>query len=111
MFLPQRPYVSLGTFREQITYPTTRKLFDDNTVRKTLKSVNLGHLEDRVGGMDARLDWTHVLWPGEQQRVAFARILRAVTLSPVLIGRESNALKTVHSESSLTCGLRHNGEN
>lgn len=37
--------------------------------------MNLGHLEERVGGMDARLDWTHVLSPGEQQCIAFARAL------------------------------------
>lgn len=75
MFLPQRPYMSLGTFREQVSYPDNQEAFDDATVRKALVSVNLGHLEERVGGMGARLDWTHVLSPGEQQRIAFARVL------------------------------------
>ena len=75
MFLPQRPYMSLGTFREQITYPDNQEAFDDDAVRKVLASVDLGHLEERSGGMDARLDWTHVLSPGEQQRIAFARAL------------------------------------
>ena len=75
MFLPQRPYMSLGTFREQVTYPDNQEAFDDDAVRKVLESVNLGHLEERSGGMNARLDWTHVLSPGEQQRIAFARTL------------------------------------
>jgi putative ATP-binding cassette transporter len=75
MFLPQRPYMSLGTFREQVTYPDNQETYDDDAVRKVLESVNLGHLEERSGGMDVRLDWTHVLSPGEQQRVAFARAL------------------------------------
>ena len=75
MFLPQRPYMSLGTFREQVTYPDNQEAYDDDAVRKVLESVNLGHLEERSGGMNARLDWTHVLSPGEQQRIAFARAL------------------------------------
>jgi putative ATP-binding cassette transporter len=75
MFLPRRPYMSLGTFREQVTYPDNQEVFNDDAVRKALESVNLGHLEERVGGMDAKNDWTHVLSPGEQQRIAFARAL------------------------------------
>jgi vitamin B12/bleomycin/antimicrobial peptide transport system ATP-binding/permease protein len=75
MFLPQLPYMSLGTFREQVTYPDNQEAFDDDAVRRVLECVNLGHLEEHSGGMNARLDWTHVLSPGEQQRIAFARAL------------------------------------
>lgn len=75
MFLPQRPYMSLGNLREQVTYPETNGHFGNEAVRKALNSVNLPYLEARFGGFDARLDWTHVLSPGEQQRVAFARVL------------------------------------
>jgi putative ATP-binding cassette transporter len=75
MFLPQRPYMSLGTLGEQVTYPDNQEAFDSAAVRKALEMVNLGHLEKRSGGMDSRLDWAHVLSPGEQQRIAFARTL------------------------------------
>ena len=75
MFLPQRPYMSLGSLREQVTYPDTEEKFADDAVREALRTVNLGDLEDRVGGLNVILDWSHVLSPGEQQRLAFARAL------------------------------------
>ena len=75
MFLPQRPYMSLGSLREQVTYPDTEERFGDDVVRDAMRRVNLGDLEERVGGLDVVLDWSHVLSPGEQQRLAFARVL------------------------------------
>lgn len=75
MFLPQRPYMSLGSLREQVTYPDNQELFgDDDAIRTALERVELGHLEDRFGGMDMRMDWNHVLSPGEQQRIGFSRV-------------------------------------
>jgi vitamin B12/bleomycin/antimicrobial peptide transport system ATP-binding/permease protein len=99
MFLPQRPYMSLGTFREQVTYPDNQEAFDDDAVRKALESVNLGHLEERSGGMDARLDWTHVLSPGEQQRIAFARAL--LRRSELVILDEATSAIDVEGEQLL----------
>jgi putative ATP-binding cassette transporter len=99
MFLPQRPYMSLGTFREQVTYPDNQEAFDDDAVRKVLESVNLGHLEERSGGMDARLDWTHVLSPGEQQRIAFARAL--LRRSELVILDEATSAIDVEGEQVL----------
>ena len=75
MFLPQRPYMSLGSLREQVTYPDTRESFSDDVVRDAMRRVKLGDLEERVGGLGVVLDWSHVLSPGEQQRLAFARVL------------------------------------
>jgi putative ATP-binding cassette transporter len=99
MFLPQRPYMSLGTFREQVTYPDNQEAFDDDAVRRVLESVNLGHLEERSGGMDARLDWTHVLSPGEQQRIAFARAL--LRRSELVILDEATSAIDVEGEQLL----------
>jgi putative ATP-binding cassette transporter len=75
MFLPQRPYMSLGSLREQVTYPDTEERFSDDAVREAMRRVNVGHLEQRVGGLGVVLDWKNVLSPGEQQRLAFARAL------------------------------------
>jgi len=75
MFLPQRPYMSLGSLREQVTYPDTEECFSDEAVREAIRRVNLGDLEERMGGLDVVLDWRNVLSPGEQQRLAFARAL------------------------------------
>lgn len=75
MFLPQRPYMSLGTLREQVTYPATEDRYTDEAVREVMEQVALGDLEERAGGLGVVLDWRNVLSPGEQQRLAFARAL------------------------------------
>jgi putative ATP-binding cassette transporter len=72
MFLSQMPYVPLGDLRAVVTYPGKEGAIDDNTLKRTLLKVALPHLVDRL---DEVLDWAKVLSPGEQQRIAFARIL------------------------------------
>jgi putative ATP-binding cassette transporter len=72
MFLSQLPYVPLGDLRAVVTYPGKEGTIDDETLRRTLQKVALPHLVDRLGEV---LDWAKVLSPGEQQRIAFARIL------------------------------------
>ncbi|WP_448451286.1 ABC transporter ATP-binding protein/permease [Mycolicibacterium phlei] len=72
MFLSQLPYVPLGDLRAVVTYPNEEGTIDDDTLRRMLHKVALPHLEHRL---DEVLDWAKVLSPGEQQRVAFARIL------------------------------------
>jgi vitamin B12/bleomycin/antimicrobial peptide transport system ATP-binding/permease protein len=72
MFLSQMPYVPLGDLRAVVTYPGKEGTIDDETLRRTLTKVALPHLGDRL---DEVLDWAKVLSPGEQQRIAFARIL------------------------------------
>ncbi|SRR5579885_2704189 len=74
MFLPQRPYMILGTLRDQLTYPRASGA-DDVRLREILKAVNLENLPDRFGGLDVEMHWADVLSPGEQQRLAFARLL------------------------------------
>ena len=75
LFLPQRPYMILGSLRSQLLYPNTSSDVDEEKLRDVLASVNLADLPDRLGGFDAELDWADVLSLGEQQRLAFARLL------------------------------------
>ncbi|MDT5059068.1 MAG: vitamin B12/bleomycin/antimicrobial peptide transport system ATP-binding/permease protein [Mycobacterium sp.] len=72
LFLSQLPYVPLGDLRAVVTYPGKEGTIDDETLRRTLQKVALPHLVDRLAEV---LDWAKVLSPGEQQRIAFARIL------------------------------------
>ena len=74
MFLSQMPYVPLGDLRSAISYPAVAGEFDDAAIQAALDTVALGHLASRL---DEMADWAKVLSPGEQQRVAFARVLLA----------------------------------
>lgn len=75
LFLPQRPYMILGSLRSQLLYPNTSSDVEERQLRQILELVNLGDLPERMGGFDAELDWADVLSLGEQQRLAFARLL------------------------------------
>lgn len=74
MFLPQRPYMILGSLRSQLLYPDIHHTVSDAELLGLLAQVNLAELSERVGGLDAELDWADVLSLGEQQRLAFARL-------------------------------------
>jgi vitamin B12/bleomycin/antimicrobial peptide transport system ATP-binding/permease protein len=74
MFLPQRPYMILGSLRDQLTYPRATGVSDEQLL-DALQTVNLSDLCDRFGGLGAEMHWADVLSPGEQQRLAFARLL------------------------------------
>ncbi|MBX6377511.1 MAG: ABC transporter ATP-binding protein/permease [Clostridia bacterium] len=73
VFLPQRPYMPLGSLRRSLCYPGASA--PDRELLAALARVRLADLPDRVGGLDAELNWSDVLSLGEQQRVAFARLL------------------------------------
>ncbi|MGO8939012.1 MAG: ABC transporter ATP-binding protein/permease [Mycobacterium sp.] len=72
MFLSQLPYVPLGDLRGVVSYPNEPGDISDDTLRETLTKVALAPLGARL---DEEEDWAKVLSPGEQQRIAFARIL------------------------------------
>ncbi len=74
-FLPQKPYMLLGSLRDQLLYPKLDGNIPDGELEKALKLAHLEDLPQRVGGFDADLDWADVLSLGEQQRLAFARLL------------------------------------
>jgi putative ATP-binding cassette transporter len=75
LFLPQRPYMLLGSLRSQLLYPHKERSVADAQLLKVLERVNLPDLASRFGGLDTEADWAKVLSVGEQQRLAFARIL------------------------------------
>jgi vitamin B12/bleomycin/antimicrobial peptide transport system ATP-binding/permease protein len=74
-FLPQRPYMRLGTLREQLLYPRACKNFSEAELSRVLEQVNLPLLSNQCGGFDLELDFGKLLSVGEQQRLAIARVL------------------------------------
>lgn len=74
-FLPQKPYMLLGTLRDQLLYPRLGRDVPEEDLRRALAAMGLQDLPERVGGLDVELDWADVLSLGEQQRLAFARLL------------------------------------
>ncbi|KAI7862588.1 ABC transporter transmembrane region 2-domain-containing protein [Spinellus fusiger] len=78
-YVPQKPYLPLGTFRDQIIYPETpadakQRGFDDAALITLLENVHLGYIVEREGGWNTVQDWADVLSGGEKQRVAMARL-------------------------------------
>jgi putative ATP-binding cassette transporter len=72
MFVSQLPYLPLGDLRTVVSYPARSNDIADDRLRDVLARVSLSHLRDRL---DEEQDWAKVLSPGEQQRIAFARVL------------------------------------
>lgn len=72
MFVSQMPYLPLGDLRTVVSYPAESGDIADESLRHVLTRVSLPHLRDRL---DEEQDWAKVLSPGEQQRIAFARVL------------------------------------
>jgi putative ATP-binding cassette transporter len=72
MFLSQLPYVPLGDLRTVVSYPAKSGQIGDEEIQSVLTKVALPHLTSRLNEEE---DWAKVLSPGEQQRIAFARIL------------------------------------
>ncbi len=72
LYLSQVPYVPLGDLRTVVSYPHQPDELPDEELREALLAVALPRYVDRL---DEDGDWAKVLSPGEQQRVAFARVL------------------------------------
>jgi vitamin B12/bleomycin/antimicrobial peptide transport system ATP-binding/permease protein len=72
LFLPQKPYLPIGTLREVVSFPMPARGIDDVTLREALELVGLPGL---TGRLDESRHWALQLSPGEQQRIAFARAL------------------------------------
>lgn len=72
LFLPQKPYLPIGTLREAIAYPDKPEAHEDLEFGEVLTACKLDHLTDRL---DEVANWSMTLSPGEQQRLSFARAL------------------------------------
>ncbi|PHZ08331.1 uncharacterized protein RHIMIDRAFT_286487 [Rhizopus microsporus ATCC 52813] len=78
-YIPQRPYLSLGTLRDQILYPDTiedmkQKSVTDEDLLEILKVVQIEHIVEREGGWDSEKEWSLALSGGDKQRIAMARL-------------------------------------
>lgn len=69
MFIPQKPYLPLGTLREALNYPGNKPCSDEELVF-LMDLCQIGYLKDKLS---VEADWSHVLSVGEQQRLAFVR--------------------------------------
>lgn len=74
-FMPQKPYMVIGSLKDQLTYPVKRPNVDENLLQHTLEKVGLPDLLQKQGGVGAYKDWSRILSLGEQQRIGFARVL------------------------------------
>lgn len=79
LFIPQRPYLAIGTLRDQIIYPHSKQDMlnagrDDKELTLILAQVHLEYIPAREGGFDAIKEWKDVFSGGEKQRVQIARI-------------------------------------
>ncbi len=72
LFLPQKPYLPIGTLREALSYPQPGETYATERYAQVLETCRLPHLVNRL---DEANHWQRMLSPGEQQRLAFARAL------------------------------------
>ncbi len=107
LFLPQKPYMIMGSLRDQLLYPNSDQEVDDDTLKEVLQQVNLGDLDERFGGFEAVEDWGDVLSLGEQQRLTFARIL--LNRPDFAILDEATSALDLANEAKLYDHLQHIG--
>ena len=106
-FLPQQPYLQWGTLRSQLIYPSAHSRLSDAQLLAILEEVHLPRLAERMGGLDAVHDWEKLLSVGEQQRLAFARVL--VHKPDIVILDEATSALDSGNEAALYARLRRNG--
>jgi vitamin B12/bleomycin/antimicrobial peptide transport system ATP-binding/permease protein len=109
-FLPQRPYMTLGSLRSNILYPMQEGdagAPSDADLCACLNRVDLASLADRSGGLDATKDWGDTLSLGEQQRLSFARLLIAKPKLAVI--DEGTSALDIPAETRLYEALKDRG--
>jgi putative ATP-binding cassette transporter len=104
LFLPQRPYMILGTLRHQLSYPRLDREVPDQELEQVLAQVNLPDLIARCGGLDVDVDFAKVLSGGEAQRLAIARVLLGKPRYAVL--DEATSALDPHNETRMYEALR-----
>lgn len=75
MFIPQRPYLVLGSLRNQLLYGNKRLAYTNEELKEVLVRAGLSGLLRRIKDFDKTYDWANLLSAGEQQQLAFARFL------------------------------------
>uniref|UniRef100_A0A3B4UPR9 ATP-binding cassette, sub-family D (ALD), member 4 n=1 Tax=Seriola dumerili TaxID=41447 RepID=A0A3B4UPR9_SERDU len=104
LFLPQKPYLTDGTLREQVTFLSSGSV-DDDRIIQFLELAGVSSLLKRTGGLDENVDWNwyDVLSPGEMQRLCFARLFYLQPKYAVL--DEATSALTEEAEAQLyrTC--------
>jgi putative ATP-binding cassette transporter len=101
LFLPQKPYIPIGTLRDALKYPDERSAATDAEIVDALKAAQLGHLVPRL---DEEAHWSNILSGGEQQRVAAARAL--VFKPDWLFMDEATAALDDESEAAIYTALK-----
>ncbi len=96
-FIPQRPYVPLGTLQDALAYPVEGALLSPDKAQAVLKDVGLGYLRDKLASEDER--WDQILSGGERQRIAFGRLL--ISEPDIIIMDEATAALDIDSEFRL----------
>ncbi|MEL6927821.1 MAG: ATP-binding cassette domain-containing protein, partial [Cyanobacteria bacterium J06600_6] len=99
LFLPQKPYMILGTLYSQLVYPHENLEVSEEQLSKALKQVNLPDLAERSGGFEISRNWDEILSLGEQQRLAFARIL--ISKPRYVVLDEATSALDISNEASL----------
>ncbi|XP_057588775.1 lysosomal cobalamin transporter ABCD4 isoform X3 [Hippopotamus amphibius kiboko] len=105
LFLPQKPFFTDGTLREQVIYPL-KEIYpdsgstDDERIMRSLELAGLSSLVARTEGLDQQVDWNwyDVLSPGEMQRLSFARLFYLQPKYAVLDEATSALTEEVESE-------------
>jgi len=104
LFLPQHPYMILGTLRSQLLYPIIDREVPDDELSQVLQQVNLPDIVERCGGFDTEIDFSKVLSVGEQQRLAVARVL--LTKPSYVVLDEATSALDVENEQRLYLQLK-----
>lgn len=105
LFLPQRPYMIVGSLRDQMIYPNMEIEASDEELKAILQQINLPDLDERFDGFDSVEDWSSVLSLGEQQRLTFARLLLNKPQYAIL--DEATSALDLSNEASLYEQLQH----
>ena len=101
-FMPQRPYIPLGTLRRIVTYPLSDDANNcDQAITEALEKCGLAHLSSRL---DEEQQWSRTLSGGEQQRIAFARLL--LTRPDIVIMDEATSALDELSQARMMGFLR-----
>lgn len=101
-FMPQKPYIPLGSLRRALAYPANDNKHDDATIHEALRKTGLSHLIEKL---DEEENWSRILSGGEQQRLAFARVL--INLPDIIIMDEATSALDELSQARVMEFLNH----